>query len=70
VGGIARDSVADGELPQWTYWYNRWVTYKVVFYDAGKVGEVVASLAIARWGYIRRFAARHADRVGDFTSER
>ncbi|MET0151571.1 MAG: hypothetical protein ABW298_03030 [Candidatus Binatia bacterium] len=33
--------MADGELPQWTYWYNRWVTYKVVFDDAGEVGEVV-----------------------------
>jgi hypothetical protein len=26
---------------EWTYWYNRWVTYKVVFDDAGKVGDVV-----------------------------
>jgi hypothetical protein len=26
---------------EWTYWYNRWVTYKVVFDDAGKVSDVV-----------------------------
>jgi len=26
---------------EWTYWYNRWVTYKVVFDDAGKVADVV-----------------------------
>jgi hypothetical protein len=26
---------------EWTYWYNRWVTYKVVFNDAGKVAEIV-----------------------------
>ena len=26
---------------EWTYWYNRWVTYKVAFDDAGKVAEVV-----------------------------
>jgi hypothetical protein len=26
---------------EWTYWYNRWVTYKVVFGDAGKVADVV-----------------------------
>lgn len=26
---------------EWTYWYNRWVTYKVVFDDVGKVAEVV-----------------------------
>jgi SmpA / OmlA family len=26
---------------EWTYWYNRWVTYKVVFDEAGKVTDVV-----------------------------
>ncbi|MBI2962465.1 MAG: outer membrane protein assembly factor BamE [Deltaproteobacteria bacterium] len=26
---------------EWTYWYNRWITYKVVFDDAGKVADVV-----------------------------
>ena len=26
---------------EWTYWYNRWVTYKVVFGDSGKVADVV-----------------------------
>jgi len=26
---------------EWTYWYNRWVTYKVVFGDTGKVSDVV-----------------------------
>ena len=26
---------------EWTYWYNRWVTYKVVFDDTGKVSNVV-----------------------------
>ncbi len=25
----------------WTYWYNRWVTYKVYFDDAGRVSDVV-----------------------------
>jgi hypothetical protein len=29
------------DSPEWTYWYNRWVTYKVVFDDAGKVADVV-----------------------------
>jgi hypothetical protein len=38
---------------EWTYWYNRWVTYKVVFGDSGKVVDVVgrpaptAEMAIA-----------------------
>jgi hypothetical protein len=26
---------------EWTYWYNRWLTFKVVFDDAGKVADVV-----------------------------
>lgn len=26
---------------EWTYWYNRWVTYKVVFDPAGTVSDVV-----------------------------
>ncbi len=26
---------------EWTYWYNRWVTYKVAFDDSGKVADVV-----------------------------
>jgi len=26
---------------EWTYWYNRWVTYKVAFDDAGKVATVI-----------------------------
>jgi hypothetical protein len=26
---------------EWTYWYNRWVTYKVQFDDAGLVSNVV-----------------------------
>lgn len=26
---------------EWTYWYNRWVTYKVVFDEAGKVADVI-----------------------------
>jgi hypothetical protein len=26
---------------EWTYWYNHWVTFKVVFDDAGKVSEIV-----------------------------
>ena len=29
----------------WTYWYNRWVTYQVVFDDSGKVKQVVGSPA-------------------------
>jgi len=29
--------------PEWTYWYNRWVTFKVVFDDAGKVSRFVGS---------------------------
>ncbi len=27
--------------PEWTYWYNRWVTYKVAFDDTGKVANVI-----------------------------
>jgi hypothetical protein len=30
---------------QWTYWYNRWVTFQVVFDDAGKVDQIVGSPA-------------------------
>ncbi len=26
---------------EWTYWYNRWVTYKVEFDDTGRVSSVV-----------------------------
>jgi len=26
---------------EWTYWYNRWVTYKIVFDEAGKVAEII-----------------------------
>lgn len=26
---------------EWTYWYNRWVTYKVVFDEAGRVADVI-----------------------------
>ncbi len=39
---------------EWTYWYNRWSTYRVVFDDTGKVSDVVgrpaptAELAIDR----------------------
>ena len=29
------------EAREWTYWYNRWVTYKVAFDDSGKVSEVI-----------------------------
>lgn len=32
---------ASTNATEWTYWYNRWVTYKVVFDDAGKVSTVV-----------------------------
>lgn len=31
-------SIQDSE---WTYWYNRWVSYKVLFDDSGKVADVV-----------------------------
>jgi outer membrane protein assembly factor BamE (lipoprotein component of BamABCDE complex) len=30
---------------EWTYWYNTWVTYKVVFNAAGKVDNIVGSPA-------------------------
>jgi hypothetical protein len=26
---------------EWTYWYNRWVTFKVVFDESGKVADIV-----------------------------
>jgi outer membrane protein assembly factor BamE (lipoprotein component of BamABCDE complex) len=26
---------------EWTYWYNRWVTYKIIFDDAGVVSTLV-----------------------------
>lgn len=29
------------DAKEWTYWYNRWVTYKVRFDDAGKVSQVI-----------------------------
>jgi len=28
-------------LPEWTYWYNRWVTYKVQFDADGRVSNVI-----------------------------
>jgi len=34
-----RTAALDGR--EWTYRYNRWVTYKVVFGDSGKVADVV-----------------------------
>lgn len=30
---------------EWTYWYNRWVTYKVLFDDGGRVRDVIGSPA-------------------------
>jgi hypothetical protein len=27
----------------WTYWYNRWVTYQVVFDESGKVRQIIGS---------------------------
>jgi SmpA / OmlA family len=30
---------------EWTYWYSRWATYKVVFDDAGKVADVIGKPA-------------------------
>jgi len=33
---------------EWTYWYNRWVTYRVVFDEAGRVSNIVGSPAPTR----------------------
>src|SRR5262249_14307663 len=33
---------------EWTYWYNRWVTYRVVFNDAGVVTDIVGRPAPTR----------------------
>ena len=33
---------------EWTYWYNRWITYKVVFNDAGVVADIVGRPAPTR----------------------
>ncbi len=34
--------------PTWTYWYNTWVTYQVVFDDAGVVSNVIGQPAPTR----------------------
>jgi hypothetical protein len=31
--------------PEWTYWHNRWLTYKVVFDAEGRVSRFVGSHA-------------------------
>jgi outer membrane protein assembly factor BamE (lipoprotein component of BamABCDE complex) len=41
VGYPATHKTLSTAASEWTYWYNRWVTYKVVFDDAGKVSSVV-----------------------------
>ena len=36
------------DADEWTYWYNRWVTYQVVFDDADKVTSIIGSSAPTR----------------------
>jgi hypothetical protein len=36
------------DAPEWTYWHNRWVTYRVVFDAAGTVSSLVGSSAPTR----------------------
>ena len=41
LGYPPADRTASLDNPEWTYRYNRWTTYKVVFGDSGKVVDVV-----------------------------
>ena len=41
LGYPATHRTASISAPEWTYWYNRWVTYKVEFDDKGVVANVV-----------------------------
>ena len=34
---------ANTSAPEWTYWYNRWVTYKIQFDDAGLVSRFIGT---------------------------
>jgi hypothetical protein len=33
------------DAPEWTYWYNRWVTFKVAFNAGGKVDNIIGTPA-------------------------
>jgi len=34
--------------PEWTYWYNRWITFKVVFDDKGVVSNLIGGDALTK----------------------
>ena len=43
LGYPATHRTASTDLNTWTYWYNRWVTYQVIFADDGKVANLVGN---------------------------